>query len=111
MKQVLLDLQSGSIQVEDVPVPAVKRGVVVRNAYSLISAGTESSLINLAGQSLIGKAKARPDDVKKVIQKIGTDGPLPAYRQAMSRLSKPEPLGYSCAGTVVKTGTDDFRGR
>ena len=108
MKQVLLDLQSGSIQVEDVPVPAVKRGVVVRNAYSLISAGTESSLINLAGQSLIGKAKARPDDVKKVIQKIGTDGPLPAYRQAMSRLSKPEPLGYSCAGTVVKTGTDDF---
>ncbi len=61
MKQVLLDLQSGSIQVEDVPVPAVKRGgVVVRNAYSLISAGTESSLINLAGQSLIGKAKARP---------------------------------------------------
>ena len=108
MKQVLLDLQSGSIEVEDVPVPAVKRGVVVRNAYSLISAGTESSLINLAGQSLIGKAKARPDDVKKVIQKIGTDGPLPAYRQAMSRLSKPEPLGYSCAGTVVKTGTDDF---
>lgn len=108
MKQVLLDLQSGSIQVEDVPVPAVTRGVVVRNAYSLISAGTESSLINLAGQSLIGKAKARPDDVKKVIQKIGTDGPLPAYRQAMSRLSKPEPLGYSCAGTVVKTGTDDF---
>ena len=108
MKQGLLDLQSGAIQVEDVPVPAVKRGVVVRNAYSLISAGTESSLINLAGQSLIGKAKARPDDVKKVIQKIGTDGPLPAYRQAMSRLSKPEPLGYSCAGTVVKTGTDDF---
>ncbi|HOB18709.1 MAG TPA: bi-domain-containing oxidoreductase [Candidatus Methanoculleus thermohydrogenotrophicum] len=108
MKQVLLDLQAGSIRVENVPVPAVRRGVVVENVYSLISAGTESSLINLAEQSLIGKAKARPDDVKKVIQKIGTDGPLPAYRQAMSRLSKPEPLGYSCAGTVVKTGTDDF---
>jgi len=108
MKQVLLDLQSGSIRVEDVPVPAVTRGVVVENAYSLISAGTESSLINLAGESLIGKARARPDDVKKVLQKIGTDGPLPAYRQAMSRLAKPEPLGYSSAGTVVKTGTDDF---
>ena len=108
MKQVLLDLQSGSIRVEDVPVPAVTRGVVVENAYSLISAGTESSLINLAGESLIGKARARPDDVKKVLQKIGTDGPLPAYRQAMSRLAKPEPLGYSSAGTVVKTGVDDF---
>ena len=108
MKQVLLDLQSGSILVEDVPVPTVTRGVVVRNAYSLISAGTESALINLAGQSLVGKAKARPDDVKKVLQKIGTDGPLSAYQQAMSRLSKPEPLGYSSAGTVVTTGTDDF---
>ncbi|MCK9306880.1 MAG: zinc-binding alcohol dehydrogenase [Methanoculleus sp.] len=108
MKQVLLDLQSGSIQVENVPVPAVTRGVVVENAYSLISAGTESSLINLAQQSLIGKAKARPDDVKKVLQKIGTDGPLSAYQQAMSRLAKPEPLGYSCAGTVVTTASDDF---
>ncbi|NLA99452.1 MAG: Gfo/Idh/MocA family oxidoreductase [Methanomicrobiales archaeon] len=108
MKQVLLDLQSGSIQVENVPVPAVTRGVIVENACSLISAGTESSLINLAGQSLVGKAKARPDDVKKVVQKIGTDGLFPAYRQAMSRLTKPEPLGYSCAGTVVTTRSDEF---
>lgn len=108
MKQVLLDLQSGSIQVENVPVPAVTRGVVVENAYSLISAGTEASLINLAGQSLVGKAKARPDDVRKVIQKVGTDGLLPAYQQAMSRLERPEPLGYSSAGTVVTTGSDEF---
>ncbi|MFA7561833.1 MAG: oxidoreductase, partial [Methanoculleus sp.] len=108
MKQVLLDLQSGSIQVENVPVPAVTRGVIVENACSLISAGTESSLINLAGQSLVGKAKARPDDVKKVIQKIGTDGLFPAYRQAMSRLAKPEPLGYSSSGTVVTTTSDEF---
>ncbi|MDK2916222.1 MAG: hypothetical protein PWR25_779 [Euryarchaeota archaeon] len=108
MKQVLLDLQSGSIQVENVPVPAVTRGVIVENAYSLISAGTESSLINLAQQSLVGKAKARPDDVRKVLQKVGTDGPLSAYRQAMSRLSKPEPLGYSSAGTVVATASDEF---
>jgi predicted dehydrogenase len=108
MKQVLLDLQSGAIEVEDVPVPAVRKGIVVENAYSLISAGTETSLIHLAQQSLIGKAKARPDDVKKVLQKVGTDGPLSAYQQAMSRLSKPEPLGYSCAGTVVATGVDTF---
>ena len=108
MKQVLLDLQSGSIRVEDVPVPTITRGVVVENACSLISAGTESALINLAGQSLAGKARSRPDDMKKVLQKIGTDGPLSAYQQAMSRLAKPEPLGYSCAGTVVRTGTDDF---
>ncbi|RXE55603.1 oxidoreductase [Methanoculleus taiwanensis] len=108
MKQVLLDLQSGDIQVEDVPVPLARRGLVVENRYSLISAGTETALINLAKKSLVGKAKDRPDDMKKVIQKVTTDGVLSAYQQAMSRLSKPEPLGYSCAGIVTETGVDDF---
>ncbi len=109
MKQVVLDLQSGKIRVEDVPVPALKRGLVVENRYSLISAGTEISLIRLANASLIGKARARPDDVKKVLQRAATDGVLSAYRQAASRLSRPEPLGYSCAGIVAETGVDGFR--
>ncbi len=46
--------------------------------------------------------------MRKVIQKVGTDGLLPAYQQAMSRLERPEPLGYSSAGTVVTTGSDEF---
>ncbi len=100
MKQVLLDLQSGGIQVEDVPVPLARRGLVVENRYSLISAGTETALINLAKKSLVGKAKDRPDDVKKVLQKVTTDGPLSAYQQAMSRLSKPEPLGTAVPGSL-----------
>ncbi len=108
MKQVLLDLQSGEIQVEEVPVPLARRGLVVENKYSLISAGTETSLINLAKKSLIGKAKDRPDDVRKVLAKVTTDGVFSAYQQAMSRLSKPEPLGYSCAGIVREAGVDDF---
>lgn len=108
MKQVLLDLQSGKISVEDVPVPVLKKGVIVANAYSLISAGTESSLLNLAGKSLIGKARDRPDLANKVIAKMKTDGLLSGYQQAMSRLAKPEPLGYSCAGFVTQTNVDEF---
>lgn len=108
MKQVLLDLQSGEISIEDVPVPALKKGVVMENAYSLISAGTESSLLNLAGRSLLGKARDRPDLANKVIAKMKTDGLLSGYQQAMSRLAKPEPLGYSCAGVVTQTNVDEF---
>jgi len=109
MKQVLLDLKSGEIKVEDVPIPVLRgKGVIVENRYSLISVGTEVSLINLAKKSLIGKARERPDLAKKVINKAKKEGILSAYQQAMSRLSKPEPLGYSCAGIVVETNVEDF---
>lgn len=109
MKQLLVDLQDGEIRVEDVPIPIIKKGMIVETRYSLISAGTESSLLDLAKKSLIGKAKERPDLAQKIINKAKKDGIFSAYEQAMSRLSKPEPLGYSCAGIVVKTNIDDFK--
>lgn len=108
MKQVLLNLHSGSISVEEVPIPAIKKGVIIKTQYSLISAGTESSLIHLAEESLIGKAKSRPDLFIKVVNKVKTDGILSAYEQAMSRLDKPEPLGYCCSGIVVESNVDEF---
>ena len=54
-------------------------------------------------------AKERPDLAKKVMNKAKTDGILSAYSQAMSRLSKPEPLEYaSCAGIVTDTDITEF---
>lgn len=108
MKQILLDLNSGILFLEEVPVPKPSRGVVVQNHYSAISAGTESSLISLAQKSKLAMAQERPDLVKKVIDKAKTDGILSAYHQAMSRLSKPEPLGYSCAGVVTDSDITEF---
>ena len=109
MKQVLLNLENGDITVENVPVPVLKKGVVVQNAYSVISAGTEGSLLNLADKNLLGKAKERPDLAKKVLDKVSTDGLLTAYQQAMSRLAKPEALGYSCAGIVTESNVSEFQ--
>jgi predicted dehydrogenase len=108
MKQVLLDLQSGDIRVEEVPVPVIKKGVIVENRSSLISAGTESSLIALAEKSLIGKARDRPDLTRKVLERLSTDGLVSTYRQSMGRLSRPEPLGYSSAGIVTESNVGDF---
>lgn len=107
MKQVVLNLKDGELTVEDVPIPTLKdNGVLVRNHYSVISAGTESGLVDLADKSLIGKAKARPDLAMKVINKAKQDGPISAFQQAMGRLEKREPLGYSSAGTVIAVSED-----
>jgi hypothetical protein len=93
MKQVIQNYKTGELKLVETPIPAVKSGgILVRNLNSLVSAGTEKLMINLAQKSLLGKAKARPDLVKQVINKIKSDGLMEAYRQAMGRLDTPVSL-------------------
>jgi len=103
MKQLLLSLKDGKVAVEEVPPPILKDdGLIVENHYSVVSGGSEKALLELADSSYIGKARKKPDLFKKVVDKARKEGPLAAYQQAMGRLNKPEPLGYSCAGVVSK---------
>lgn len=60
--------------------------------------------MKLANKSLVGKAMARPDLVRKVIDKAQAEGIMEAWRQAMGRLDTPVPLGYSSAGIVIGVG-------
>ena len=54
MKQLTQKLKDGRIQVLEVPVLDLKPGyVLVRNCYSLISAGTEGSTVTAARKSLL----------------------------------------------------------
>lgn len=105
MKQVLQNFKSGELTVEEVPPPLAPPGfVLVRNNYSLISAGTEGGTVKLGQMSLLGKARARPEQVRKVLQVVRADGLLTAYQAAMRSLDMPVALGYSCAGQVLDTG-------
>ena len=61
-------------------------------------------MLDLAKKSLVGKAMARPDLVKQVINRVRTEGLSEAYRQSMGRLDTPVPLGYSAAGVVTGVG-------
>ncbi len=107
MKQLLQNLKTGAITLEDVPAPALQPGgVVVRTRRSIVSAGTERAVMDFARQSLLGKARSRPDLVRRVLSRARTDGVLAAYRAAMSRLENLAPLGYSSAGVVVEAGDD-----
>jgi len=105
VKQVVLNYKTGKLKLEEVPIPTVRPGgVLVQNAYSVISAGTERQSIETARKSLIGKARTRPKQAKQVIQLAKQQGPLNAYRTAINRLSTPTPLGYSSAGMVIEVG-------
>jgi predicted dehydrogenase/threonine dehydrogenase-like Zn-dependent dehydrogenase len=105
MKQVAQNYKSGDLAVLDVPVPACQPGgVLVRSLYSLISTGTEMMKVSEARMSLVGKARARPDQVRKLIDSVAQQGALATYQKAMNRLDSYTPLGYSLCGVVVEVG-------
>lgn len=111
MKQIAQNYKTGEISLLDVPVPAtISGGVLVRTEYSLISMGTESMKVRESKMSLVGKGRARPEHVEKVLQSVAQQGALATYKKVMNRLDSFTPLGYSLCGVVTEVGpgVDDF---
>ena len=105
MKQVLQSARSGKLALKEVPDPKVRAGhLLVRTRASLISAGTERMVVQFAKKNLAAKARARPDLVRKVIDKAKRDGVAATVRAVLTRLDEPLPLGYSACGDVVALG-------
>ncbi len=112
MKQIAQNYRSGELSVVDVPPPACQPGgVLVRSVYSLISTGTEVMKVKEAKLSLAGKARARPEQVRQVIDTVSKQGPVATYKKVMNRLDSYTPLGYSLSGVVteVGTGAEEFK--
>src|SRR5512137_56563 len=100
-------LKDGNMQVLEVPVPTLARGcVLVRNHYSLISAGTEGSTVKTARSSYLAKAKERPQQVKQVIDTLRSQGLTQTYRAVMKKLEAYSSLGYSSVGRVIDVASD-----
>ncbi|GAA4673498.1 bi-domain-containing oxidoreductase [Pseudonocardia yuanmonensis] len=105
MRQVVQNYKTGEMSLLEVPVPACKPGgVLVRTTYSLISPGTELMKVGEAGMSMLAKARARPDQVAKVVQSAAAIGPVATYRKVLNRLDSYTPLGYSLCGVVEEVG-------
>ncbi|OYW76663.1 MAG: hypothetical protein B7Z37_07625 [Verrucomicrobia bacterium 12-59-8] len=101
MKQ-LAQYQDGRLELQEVPAPVPPPGgILVQTTCSVISPGTERMKVEQARMSLLQKAKARPDQVKKVIDTAKTLGWKAALQKVRNRLESPTPLGYSAAGIVV----------
>ncbi|MFM2207321.1 MAG: hypothetical protein RL213_1296 [Bacteroidota bacterium] len=107
MIQLTQNLRDGEMRLLEVPFPALPSGcVLVRNHFSLISAGTEGKTVQDARLGYIGKARARKDEFRKVLKAARTYGWLDTYRMVMNKLDAPSALGYSCAGEVIAVASD-----
>ena len=89
----------------DQPMPTVKENMaLVESLYTVVSAGTERGLASFGGKNLIQKALERPDQVKKVMEKLSTDGIVTTIESAFNKLAEPMPMGYSGVGRVISCG-------
>ena len=112
MQAILMDMKSGQLALHDTPVPELRAGgILVATAFSAISVGTELTTIETGKKSLAGKALARPDLVKQVLDYARKNGLAAAYQKTKARLDNLTPMGYSCSGKVLAVGQDasEFR--
>jgi predicted dehydrogenase/threonine dehydrogenase-like Zn-dependent dehydrogenase len=104
MKQVVL--HKGQAAVVDVPPPqAPPGGVLVRVAYSVISSGTERANLKSSGESLLDKARNKPELAAQALESVARDGFSATLDRVQRKLDAEKPSGYSCAGVVVQVGS------
>ncbi|MGE0553597.1 MAG: zinc-binding alcohol dehydrogenase, partial [Gemmatimonadales bacterium] len=107
MRQVLQWLDTGKVELREIPVPEIgPRQLLVESRASLVSAGTERMLVEFGRAGLWGKVKSQPERVRQVVDKIRTDGLGPTLDAVRSKLGEPIPLGYCNAGVVRRVGAE-----
>lgn len=105
MKILALKFTDGSVSLVDAPAPLLAPGCVrVRTLCSAVSPGTEGNKIVTGKKSLLGKAKARPDQVRMVLDMARTVGVKSTLQKVRSKLEGAQGLGYSSAGEVIEVG-------
>jgi predicted dehydrogenase/threonine dehydrogenase-like Zn-dependent dehydrogenase len=103
VKQVVL--RGGKTQVVDVPEPVPVPGfVLVANAASAISSGTERSVVASGSGSLAARALKNPQLVAQTLRHAREHGVRETIGAVKGAVAKDSPLGYSTAGTVLDTG-------
>ncbi|MEA9997371.1 bi-domain-containing oxidoreductase [Pseudomonas sp. 10B1] len=105
MKQVVQNMANGETSLVSAPAPEVREGTLqIRTINTLISAGTERSLVGFGKASWFEKARQQPDKVRMVLQKVQSDGLMTTVDAVRSKLAQPLPLGYCNVGTVIALG-------
>ena len=105
MKQILQSLRTGATEVADVPRPVAGPGqLLIRTCATLISSGTERTLVEFGKSGWIDKARQQPDKVRMVLDKVRTDGLAPTIDAVTRKLDEPLAPGYCNVGRVAEVG-------
>jgi predicted dehydrogenase/threonine dehydrogenase-like Zn-dependent dehydrogenase len=104
MKQVLL--REGRAVVEEVAEPMAEAGrVLVRTAFSLVSAGTERAVLEATGRQTLLGAAADPGMVRKALGVLRNEGPKGILDRLQARAVPSEAVpGYAASGVVLEVG-------
>jgi threonine dehydrogenase-like Zn-dependent dehydrogenase len=105
MKQIIQNLKTGETYLDELPIPSIKSGsVLIKTTHSLVSLGTEKMLVDFGKAGFIAKAKAQPDKVKMVLDKVKTEGLMTTIDSVRNKLNTPLSLGYCNVGEVIGIG-------
>lgn len=105
MLKVLQNYNNGQIELVEIDLPEINSNeVLIENIYSLISSGTEKSIISLSKKNILQKAIERKDLTKRVLEKIKSEGLISTINLVKNKLDIPIPLGYTCVGKIIKVG-------
>lgn len=109
MLQAIQYQKTGELHVKELPAPELKpKMIVVQTHASLISAGTERTSVSTAKASMLEKVRTRPDLVKQVVDMAKREGVMSTLEKVRTKLDSYKALGYSAAGVVVESSTDEF---
>lgn len=105
MKQVLHNYETGRAEVFDLPVPEVKPGcLLIRSRLTLISSGTERSVIQASQKSLLQSVIEQPEKIRKALDRVESDGLLPTIDAVRQRSKQVMSIGYCNVGEVIAVG-------
>jgi polar amino acid transport system substrate-binding protein len=107
MKSLTRNLKNGNVEIIEIPSPLLNKGnILVQNYYSAVSVGTESKSLIEDRSNIVDRLKSKKNEIRKVIDKVKTDGISEAYRVVTEKLNKPAAMGYSCVGKIISVAND-----
>lgn len=105
MKQILQNLKTGQTELMEVPCPTIRPGcLLIKSRRSLVSLGTERTLVEYSKTSLMQRAKQQPEKLLMVLEKLKREGLLRTIGAVNDAVNKSLPLGYCNVGEVVDVG-------
>lgn len=107
MKQLFQDLKDGTTELREIPSPEFSKDeILIRSISSVVSSGTEKSLVDFGKGNFLSKALQQPEKVAQVIDKVKTDGISSTYESVTNKLNEPISLGYCNLGEVIGVGSN-----
>lgn len=105
MKQIVQRINPKyGVKLMDVPAPKNKDGnVLIRTTRSLVSKGTESTIVQFGKASMLEKIKQRPEKIKQLINNLKSQGFIKTIDNANDSLNQLISLGYCNCGVVIES--------